>query len=160
VQRSNVHQGPYVGVACPTGTSYLDSGLTNGTAYYYVVSGVFTGSPDAGGASANSSEATATPQGAAPTPPAPPTNLTARATKPGPINLQWVQSVTAGVTQNSIYRRTSETSYPSTPLATISATTSYHDGSVAHTTTYCYVVTARDAAAQSAYSNESCVVTH
>ena len=92
--------------------------------------------------------------------PAPPTNLTAKATKPGPINLQWVQSITAGVTQNSIYRRTSGTSYPSTPLVTISATTSYHDRSVAHTTTYCYVVTARDAAGQSAYSNESCVATH
>jgi len=159
--RSSVSQGPYVGIACPTGTSFLDTGVTNGTAYYYVVSGAFTGNPDAGGASANSSEATATPQGAAPPPPAPPTNLTTRATRPGPINLQWVQSITAGVTQNSIYRRTSGTSYPSTPLATISAaTTSYHDSTVAHTTTYCYVVTAGDAAGQSADSNESCVATH
>jgi galactose oxidase-like protein/PKD domain-containing protein len=160
VQRSNVSQGPYVGIACPTGMSYLDTGLTNGTAYYYVVSAAFTGSPDAGGASANSSEATATPQGAAPTPPAPPTNLTTKATKPGPVNLQWTQSSTTGVTQNSIYRRTSGTTYPSTPLATISATTSYHDSSVVHKTTYCYVVTAIDAAGQSVYSNESCVATH
>jgi hypothetical protein len=159
VRRSNVSQGPYVGIACPTGTSYLDTGLTNGTAYYYVVSGAFTGNPDAGGASANSNEATATPQGPAPTPPAPPTNLTTKATKPGPINLQWVQSVTAGVTQNSIYRRTSGTTYPSTPLATISATTSYHDASVSHKTTYCYVVTAIDAAGLSGDSNESCVAT-
>jgi len=147
-------------IACPTGTSYLDTGLTNSTAYYYVVSGAFSGGPNAGGASANSSEATATPQGAAPTPPAPTTNLTARETRHGPINLQWVQSITAGVTQNSIYRRTSATSYPSTPLATISATTSYHDSSVAPKTTYCYVVTAGDTAGQSAYSNESCVATH
>jgi hypothetical protein len=160
LRRSDVSHGPYMGIACPSGTSYLDTGLTDGTAYHYVVSGAFNGSPGAGGASANSSEATATPQGPAPTPPAPPTNLTATATTPGPINLQWVQAVTAGITQNSIYRRTSETSYPSTPLATISATTSYHDSSVAHTMTYCYVVAARDAAGQSAYSDESCVATH
>ena len=160
VQRSDVSNGPYERIACPAGTSYLDTGLTNGTAYYYVVSGAFSGSPVAGGESANSSEATAMPQGAPPTPPAPPTNLTAKATKHGPINLQWVQSITAGVTQNSIYRRTSGTNYPSTPLATIDAITSNHDNSAADTTTYCYVVTARDAAAQSAYSNESCVTTH
>ena len=156
VQRSNVSQGPYVNVACPTGTSYINTGLTNGTPYYYVISSAFSGNPNSGGESADSIEANATPQGAAPTPPAPPASLTAKATKPGSISLQWIQSTTAGITQTSIYRRTSTTSYPATPLATISATTSYRDSSTVSRSTYCYVVTAINAAGPSAVSNEAC----
>src|SRR5262249_32916549 len=37
-------------------------GLTNGTTYYYVVAGAYTGDPNAGGGSASSPEASATPQ--------------------------------------------------------------------------------------------------
>src|SRR5262245_42510608 len=62
VQRALVSGGPYVTIGCPTTTSYTDTGLTNGTTYYYVVSGAYTGDPDAGGGSANSPEASATPQ--------------------------------------------------------------------------------------------------
>lgn len=157
VKRADVSGGPYVNLACPTGTSYVDTGLTDGTAHYYAVSAAFSGSPDAGGESANSSEASATPQGTPPAPPAPPSNLTAKATKPGTIYLQWIQSITTGVTQNSVYRRTSGGSYPPTPVATINATTSYRDsGALSRTTTYCYVVTATGASGQSAGSNEAC----
>jgi hypothetical protein len=148
-----VSGGPYANLACPTGTSYIDTGLTDGTAYYYAVSAAFSGSPDAGGESANSSEASATPH--AP-PPAPPSNVTAKATKPGTNNLQWIQSITTGVTENSIYRRTTSGSYTSAPLATINATTSYRDSGALSHTTYCYVVTATDAGGQSAGSNEAC----
>ena len=156
VKRANVSHGPYVNVACPTGTSYLDTGLTNGTPYFYAISAAFSGNPNAGGESADSVEASATPQGAAPTPPAPPTSLTAKATKPGTINLQWVQSITPGITQNSIYRRTSGGTYPSTPLATINSTTSYRDASATSRTTFCYVVTATGGGGGSAISNEAC----
>src|SRR5215475_3378632 len=62
VQRGLVSGGPYVTVGCPTTTSYTDSGVTNGTTYYYVVAGAYTGDPDAGGGSASSPEASATPQ--------------------------------------------------------------------------------------------------
>jgi uncharacterized protein YjdB len=62
VQRALVSGGPYVTVGCPTTTSYTDTGLTNGTTYYYVVEGAFTGDPNAGGGSAASPEASATPQ--------------------------------------------------------------------------------------------------
>jgi fibronectin type 3 domain-containing protein len=142
------------------GTSYIDTGLTNGTAYYYAVSAAFSGNPNAGGESADSSEASATPQGAPPpTVTAPPGNLTAKATKPGTISLQWVQSNTTGVTQNSIYRRTSGGSYPSAPLAKINATTSYRDNSLLKHTTYCYVVTATATSGESVASNEACAMT-
>src|SRR5262249_51663839 len=62
VQRAVVSGGPYVTIGCPATTSYTDTGRTNGTTYYYVVSGAYTGNPDAGGGSANSPEASATPQ--------------------------------------------------------------------------------------------------
>ncbi len=48
--------GSYTVVSSPTGTTYTDTGLTNGTTYYYVV-----GAVNAGGTSANSNEAFATP---------------------------------------------------------------------------------------------------
>ena len=62
VKRSRTSGGPYVGIACPTGTSYVDTGLTNGTTYYHVVSASYTGGPDAGGESADSSQASAPPR--------------------------------------------------------------------------------------------------
>ncbi len=58
VKRGTASGGPYTQAANPTGTSYTDSGLTNGTTYYYVVSAVNTA-----GESANSSQASATPAG-------------------------------------------------------------------------------------------------
>ena len=35
-------------IACPTATSYTDTGLINGTTYYYVVSATYTGGPERG----------------------------------------------------------------------------------------------------------------
>ncbi|HEX4825397.1 MAG TPA: galactose oxidase-like domain-containing protein [Candidatus Polarisedimenticolaceae bacterium] len=61
VGRSLVAGGPYDAIACPSGTSYFDTGLTSGTTYYYAVAAVYTGGPDAGGASANTAEVSATP---------------------------------------------------------------------------------------------------
>ena len=56
VGRSTTSGGPYTTVASPTGTSYTDTGVTNGTTYYYVVAAVNTA-----GTSANSSQVSATP---------------------------------------------------------------------------------------------------
>ncbi|HTS12715.1 MAG TPA: glycoside hydrolase family 44 protein [Candidatus Limnocylindrales bacterium] len=58
VKRATTSGGPYTQVAAPTGTSDTDSGLTNGTTYYYVVSAV-----NSAGESGNSSQASATPSG-------------------------------------------------------------------------------------------------
>ncbi|PYM00548.1 MAG: hypothetical protein DMF19_09170 [Verrucomicrobia bacterium] len=67
VKRAMVDGGPYETFACPSGTSVVDSGLVNGTTYYYTVSAAYTGGPDAGGESANSVQVSATPQGGTPT---------------------------------------------------------------------------------------------
>ncbi len=57
VKRATTQGGPYTTVATGvTTTTYVDNGLTNGTAYYYVVSAT-----TARGESANSNEASATP---------------------------------------------------------------------------------------------------
>jgi fibronectin type 3 domain-containing protein len=149
VKRATVSGGPYAIVASPTSTSYTDSGLTNGTTYYYVVSAVNTG-----GESAASSQVSATPQATAPLPP---TGLTASPTaKPRQLMLRWTQSTTPGITKNSIYRRTSGGSYASTPTATINATTSYLDTGLTRGATYCYVVTATAGGLESARSSEAC----
>src|SRR6266550_1467946 len=66
VKRAKIDGGPYETFACPSGTSVVDSGLVNGTTYYYTVSAAYTGGPDAGGESANSVQASATPQGGTP----------------------------------------------------------------------------------------------
>ncbi len=64
VSRSTTNGGGYVSVATGlAGTSYLNTGLTNGTAYYYVVTAT-----NAAGTSGNSNQATATPAGGGATP--------------------------------------------------------------------------------------------
>lgn len=56
VQRATVSGGPYVQIAVPSANNYNNSGLTNGTTYYYVVSAF-----NSDGQSANSAQASATP---------------------------------------------------------------------------------------------------
>ena len=66
VKRARVDGGPYETFACPGGTSVVDSGLVNGTTYYYTVSAAYTGGQNGGGESANSVQVSATPMGNAP----------------------------------------------------------------------------------------------
>jgi cellulose 1,4-beta-cellobiosidase len=158
VKRANIDGGPYETFACPSGTSVVDSGLINGTTYYYTVSAAYTAGPNAGGESANSVQASATPQGS--TVLAPPTGFNARSNKPGTIDLQWVQSTTPGVTSNGVYRRLMNGgSYPTSPTYTINANTSFRDSHVSRGVSYCYKVTAINANGQSGPSNESCAST-
>ena len=56
VKRSTTNGGPYTTIASPTTTNYTDTGLTNGTTYYYMVSAVNTS-----GESANSGQVSAIP---------------------------------------------------------------------------------------------------
>jgi hypothetical protein len=56
VKRSTTNGGPYTTIASPTTNSYTDTGLNNGTPYYYVVTAV-----NSAGESSPSAQATATP---------------------------------------------------------------------------------------------------
>ena len=148
VKRATVTGGPYTTIASSISTTnYTNTGLTNGTTYYYVVTAV-----NSAGESGNSFEVNATPQ--ATTPPAPPTGLTATPNLRGALTLTWTQSTTSGVTQNRIYRRTSTGSYSLTH--TVNATTSYRDTGLFSRRTYCYVVTAVSSGGESARSNVAC----
>jgi hypothetical protein len=64
VKRAAANGGPYIQVGAPTTTSYADTGLTNGTTYYYVVSAL-----DAAGESSNSTQVSAAPSAPVTTPP-------------------------------------------------------------------------------------------
>lgn len=61
VNRSLYTGGPYQTIACTSALGYVDSGLTDGTTYYYTMSSSFTGGANAGGASALGTEVSATP---------------------------------------------------------------------------------------------------
>ena len=153
VKRAMTSGGPYIGVGCTTSTTFTDTGLTGGTTYYYVVSADYQAGPDAGGESADSGEASAT--AGAPPPPAAPTNLKASSKTTGRVSLTWTQSVTPGVTLNNIYRTRTGT-YGPTPIAQISARTSYVDKRVKSGTTYCYEVAAVSSGGESPKSNQAC----
>ena len=79
VKRSTTTGGPYTQVSAPTTTAFTDTGLTNGTTYFYVVSAL-----NSAGESANSTQASATPANTSgamsPSPSIPPTPNRSRRT--------------------------------------------------------------------------------
>ncbi|PYR03389.1 MAG: hypothetical protein DMG00_26465 [Acidobacteria bacterium] len=86
-------------------------------------------------------------------PPAAPTRLSAVSSK-GRIKLVWTQSMSAGVTQNRIYRSTINGG-PYEVIASIATNTSYTDTRVTRGTTYYYVVSAVNGNGESARSNQA-----
>jgi len=86
VKRSTVSGGPYTTVGTVTTTSFPDSGLTNGTTYYYVVSGT-----NSAGTGPNSAEVGATPV-------APPTFSSTASASPNPVAQNAATTITATVT--------------------------------------------------------------
>ena len=123
VKRGTASGGPYTTVGSPAGTTYADTSLTNGTAYYYVVTAV-----NATGESGNSNQATATPT-AAPTAPVPPLNLTATGGNQQ-VSLAWTAST--GATSYNVKRATTNGG-PYTTVAS-PAGTSYTDTTVTNGT--------------------------
>ncbi|MDH5527574.1 MAG: hypothetical protein OEY97_09740 [Nitrospirota bacterium] len=133
-------------------TTFADTGLTNGTAYFYVVT-AFDGANE----SANSLEATATP--ADNLAPVAPTALGAGDTpldEGGSITLTWTPSVDAGVTEQRMYRSTTSGSgyvlIGSIPNNTLST---WNDTTATNGTPYYYVVRAWDGLFESANSTQA-----
>jgi fibronectin type 3 domain-containing protein/O-glycosyl hydrolase len=126
-----------------TGTTFTDIGVTNGTAYFYVVTAVNTG-----GESAKSNEVSAKPAAAVA---ASPTGLSATAGN-AQVVLAWAAST--GATSYNIYRSTTSGGEGSTPYQTGVTGTTFTDASVTNGTTYYYQVTAVNTAGESAKSSE------
>jgi fibronectin type 3 domain-containing protein len=148
VKRATVAGGPYTtvasGLAAP---GHTDSGLTNGTTYYYVVSAT-----NAGGESPDSAEASAEPQAV----PDAPTGLVATAASSSKINLAW--NTVSGANSYAVKRATT-TGGPYTTLASGLTATSFNDSGLTSTTTYYYVVTATSNGGESATSTEASTTT-
>ena len=142
LQRSGVTGGPYTTIGTPTGPSYTDNGLTNGTPYFYVVA-----ANNAAGPGATSEEATATPTS---TVPIAPLGLTASGSNSA-IILKWTAS--AGATGYIVYR-SGVTGGPYSVVASGIDATTYTDSGLSGSTTYYYVVVATDSGGASAYSAE------
>jgi fibronectin type 3 domain-containing protein len=83
VKRSNVTGGPYTTLAAATAPIYTDSGLTNGTTYYYVVT-----ASNSAGPSVNSTELAATPI-------LPPTFSSSATASPNPVTQGTSTTITA-----------------------------------------------------------------
>ena len=142
VKRGTATGGPYTQVSAPTTNSFTDTSLTNGTAYFYVVTAV-----NSAGESGNSTEATATP--ALPAPPSAPTGLNAT---PGNAQVALTWTASTGATSYNVKRGT----ITGGPYTTVSSPTSasFTDTSLTNGTTYFYVVSAVNAGGESANSSQ------
>src|SRR5580700_4069620 len=132
-------------ISAPTSTNYTDTGLTNGTKYFYDVSAV-----NSGGESANSPEVSATP--VAPlSAPATPTGLQTTGGN-ALVTLSW--NASAGAATYNVKRSTPNGGPYNTAVASPTAT-NYTDTTVTNGTTYYYVVSAVNSAGQSANSTQA-----
>jgi fibronectin type 3 domain-containing protein len=148
VYRGTISDGEaVVPVATTTGTTttFTDTGLHNGTTYFYNVA-----ANNAVGVSPDSNEVSTTPAGTA-TIPAAPTGLAAAAGN-GTIALTW--NASTGATSYSIFRGTAPGAESATALAT-STTNSFTDTGLTNGTAYYYTVTASNTLGTSGKSGET-----
>jgi fibronectin type 3 domain-containing protein len=134
-----------VGTTNGTTTTFTDTGLRNGTTYFYNVA-----ANNSVGVSPDSNEVTATPGAVTGVPPAP-TGLGATGGN-GSVSLTWNSS--AGATSYSVYRGTAPGAEGGTAIGT-SASNSFTDTAVTNGTKYYYTVTASNTAGASPRSNEA-----
>ena len=127
-----------------TGTSFVVTGLSASTTYYYTVKAVLSGTP-----SAASNTASAATQ--APVPPTPPSSLSASAVSSSQINLSWAASSTSGVTY---------TVYNGTTVAVSGLSgTSYSVAGLNASTAYTFTVVAVSSTGTSTASNAASATT-
>jgi len=143
VKRSTTSGGPYTQIAGTSSTSFTDTGVTNGTKYFYVVS-----SYNSAGQSANSAEASATPTGSV-TIPSVPSGLMA---SPGNAQVSLTWNGSNGATSYNVKRATT-TGGPYTQVAAPTAT-GFTDTGLTNGITYYYVVSAVNTAGESSNSTQ------
>jgi fibronectin type 3 domain-containing protein len=143
--RRSTSSGAETQISVPTSSSYTDTGLSNGTKYFYVVLAV-----NSGGDSADSAQVSATPD-APSTPPASPTGLKATGGN-AQVSLSW--NAGAGAVSYDVKRSTTSGGPYGTAVASATAT-NYTDSSVTNGTTYFYVVSALNTVGQSANSAQA-----
>jgi hypothetical protein len=141
VKRSTKSGGPYTTLGSPATATYVDSTVSNGTTYFYVVSSL-----NSAGEGINSAEVSATPQAA---PLTIPTGVSAVAGN-AVVTLTWSSS--SGATSYHVKRATTSGG----PYTQIAAPTSptYADSTVTNGTTYYYVVSSVNSGGESANSVE------
>jgi uncharacterized repeat protein (TIGR01451 family) len=146
-------------IGCATATSFTDTAVTTGITYYYTVSATYNGGPDAGGESADSVEANASPQPDTQSP-TQPGNLTATAVSGSRINLSWTASMdNVGVT-GYLVERCQGMGCSSFAQVGTTATTTFGDTGLTATTTYSYRVRATDGSSNlSSYSGVATTTT-
>ncbi|MHB8828570.1 MAG: fibronectin type III domain-containing protein, partial [Syntrophales bacterium] len=141
VYRATARGGPYALLSSPSGPSFTDRGLTNGTPYFYVVQTLKST------AGAYSDEVSATPSTFLPV--APVMGTTALAGN-GEASITW--GAVSGAASYALYRGAAAGGFYSFVAETKG--TGYTNRGLANGSKYCYVVTALNAAGQSAYSAE------
>ncbi|WP_282937480.1 bacterial Ig-like domain-containing protein [Paenibacillus sp. RC67] len=134
-------------------TSYMSTGLTNGTTYYYKVT-----AGNANGESGYSNVANVTPQAVVQPPqvPAAPTGLTAEGGYYS-VTLKWTQA--AGASSYTIYQSTINNG-PYTKVASNVTNATYSFNGLVPFADYYYVVTASNAQGESSYSAQASARTY
>lgn len=143
LERGETSGGPYTQIGTAPSASYTDAGLTNGTAYYYVVIAV-----NGAGQSASSAEVAATPDATTTVPPMPAAVVATAGD--AQVGLTW--TVSTGASSYQVKRA----SAGGGPFSVIAAPTSafYTDVGLANGTTYYYVVSALGSVGESSNSNQ------
>ncbi|MGN6642196.1 MAG: autotransporter-associated beta strand repeat-containing protein [Verrucomicrobiota bacterium] len=138
VKRSTASGGPYTTITNVTSPAFTDTGLANGTDYYYVVSG-----SNANGESANSAQVVATPIA----PPVAPIGVIAEAGD-ADVTLSW--NTSSGATSYNV-KRSNLDGGPYTTITNVTGSGCV-DAGLTNETEYFYVITALNAAGESGNS--------
>jgi alpha-N-arabinofuranosidase len=142
VKRSTTSGSGYVNIATNASLAFTNTGLNNGTTYYYVVSAV-----NAYGESTNSTEVSATPLA----PPAAPTGLAATAGD-SKVALNWSASATA---TNYYVKRSLTSGSGYATIATNASLTFTNSYGLNNGTLYYFVVSALNGSGEGANSTEA-----
>jgi hypothetical protein len=149
VKRGTASGGPFTQVSAPTSTTFTDTGLTNGTTYFYVVSAL-----NSAGESANSTAASAKPTAPSqPPPPQAPPIPTALVATAGNAQVSLAWAISSGATSYHVKRSTT-TGGPYTQVSA-PTTNSFTNTGLTNGTKYFYVVSALNASGESANSAEA-----